>query len=75
MNEEYVCLPQQAPDAVTAKLDAAQALGVVVNYISAYQMLHPSAGVEPGQRVSLEGASGGVVSSLSCKVHTQRIIT
>jgi NADPH:quinone reductase len=41
-------------------LDAAEAVSVVLNYITAYQMLHRSAKVKPGQRVLFHGASGGV---------------
>jgi NADPH2:quinone reductase len=36
----------------------------VLNYITAYQMLHRSAKVKPGQRVLIHGAAGGVGSAL-----------
>jgi NADPH:quinone reductase len=36
----------------------------VLNYITAYQMLHRSAKVRPGQRVLIHGAAGGVGSAL-----------
>ena len=36
----------------------------MLNYITAYQMLHRSARVTPGQRVLIHGASGGVGSAL-----------
>jgi NADPH2:quinone reductase len=36
----------------------------VLNYVTAYQMLHRSAKVRPGQRVLIHGASGGVGSAL-----------
>ena len=38
----------------------AEAVAVVLNYITAYQMLDRSAKVKPGQRVLIHGASGGV---------------
>jgi NADPH:quinone reductase-like Zn-dependent oxidoreductase len=36
----------------------------VLNYVTAYQMLHRSAKVTPGQRVLIHGAAGGVGSAL-----------
>jgi NADPH2:quinone reductase len=45
-------------------LDSAEAVAVVLNYITAYQMLHRSAKVKPGQRVLIHGASGGVGTAL-----------
>src|SRR5690348_12678555 len=57
---QYVCLPQRKFIPVPAGLDPAEAVAVVLNYITAYQMLHRSAKVKPGQRVLIHGASGGV---------------
>jgi len=45
-------------------LDAAEAVSLVLNYITAYQMLHRSAKVRRGQRVLIHGAAGGVGSAL-----------
>ena len=45
-------------------LDAAEAVSLVLNYITAYQMLHRSAKVKRGQRVLIHGAAGGVGSAL-----------
>jgi NADPH2:quinone reductase len=45
-------------------LDAAEAVSLVLNYITAYQMLHRSAHVKAGQRALIHGASGGVGSAL-----------
>jgi NADPH:quinone reductase-like Zn-dependent oxidoreductase len=61
---EYVCLPQRELVAVPPGLDAAEAVSLVLNYITAYQMLHRSARVRPGQRVLIHGAAGGVGSAL-----------
>jgi len=55
---QYVCLPQRKFIPVPAGLDPAEAVAVVLNYITAYQMLHRSAKVEQGQRVLIHGASG-----------------
>ena len=61
---QYVCLPQRKFIPVPAGLDPAEAVAVVLNYITAYQMLHRSAKVKPGQRVLIHGASGGVGTAL-----------
>jgi D-arabinose 1-dehydrogenase-like Zn-dependent alcohol dehydrogenase len=57
---QYVCLPQRKFIPVPAGLDPAEAVAVVLNYITAYQMRDRSAKVKPGQRVLIHGASGGV---------------
>jgi len=49
---------------VPAGLDAAEAVSLVLNYVTAYQMLHRSAHVRPGQRALIHGAAGGVGSAL-----------
>lgn len=51
--------------AVPAGISAAEAETVVVNGITAYQMLHRSARVRPGQTILVHGASGGVGSILA----------
>jgi NADPH2:quinone reductase len=61
---EFVCLPQRELVPVPSGLDAAEAVSLVLNYITAYQMLHRSANVRPGQRVLFHGASGGVGTAL-----------
>ena len=61
---EFVCLPQRELVPVPAGLDAAEAVSLVLNYITAYQMLHRSAKVRPSQRVLIHGAAGGVGSAL-----------
>lgn len=61
---EFVCLPQRELVPVPSGLDAAEAVSLVLNYITAYQMLHRSAKVRSGQRVLIHGAAGGVGSAL-----------
>jgi NADPH:quinone reductase-like Zn-dependent oxidoreductase len=61
---EFVCLPQRELVAVPSGLDAAEAVSLVLNYVTAYQMLYRSAKVRPGQRVLIHGAAGGVGSAL-----------
>jgi NADPH:quinone reductase-like Zn-dependent oxidoreductase len=61
---EFVCLPQRELVPVPSRLDAAEAVSLILNYITAHQMLHRSARVKPGQRVLIHGAAGGVGSAL-----------
>jgi NADPH2:quinone reductase len=61
---EFVCLPQHELIPVPSGLDPAEAVSLVLNYVTAYQMLHRSAKVKPGQRVLIHGAAGGVGTAL-----------
>src|SRR5512145_291687 len=61
---EFVCLPQRELVPVPSGLDAAAAVSLILNYITAYQMLHHSAKVKSGQRVLIHGAAGGVGTAL-----------
>ena len=61
---EYVCLPERELVPVPAGLDAAEAVSVILNYVTAYQMLHRSARVAAGQRILVHGAAGGVGTAL-----------
>ena len=61
---EFVCLPQRELVPVPSGLDAAEAVSLVLNYVTAYQMLHRSTEVRPGQRVLIHGAAGGVGTAL-----------
>jgi NADPH:quinone reductase len=61
---EFVCLPERELVPVPAGVDAAEAVCLVLNYITAYQMMHRSAKVKAGQRVLIHGAAGGVGTAL-----------
>jgi NADPH2:quinone reductase len=61
---QFVCLPQSELVPVPSGLDPTEAVSLILNYITAYQMLHRSAQVNPGQRVLFHGASGGVGTAL-----------
>ena len=61
---EFVCLPQRELVPVPSGLDAAEAVSLVLNYVTAHQMLHHSAKVRRGQRVLIHGAAGGVGTAL-----------
>ncbi len=61
---EFLCLPPSELVPVPAGLDPAEAVSLVLNYITAYQMLHRTVHVTAGQRVLIHGAAGGVGSAL-----------
>jgi NADPH2:quinone reductase len=61
---EYVCLPYREWVPVPAGLDPAEAVSLILNYVTAYQMLHRSAKAVAGQRTLIHGASGGVGTAL-----------
>lgn len=45
-------------------LDPAEVAGVILNYVTAYQMIHRTAKLEPGQLALVTGANGGVGTAL-----------
>ena len=61
---EYIYLPPEELVAVPDGLDAVEALSLILNYVTAYQMLHREAQVKSGQTVLITGASGGVGNAL-----------
>src|SRR5205809_1314144 len=61
---QYVCVPRRKLVPVPEGLDAAEAVAIVLNYITAYQMLHRAAKARPGQRMLIHGASGGVGTAM-----------
>jgi NADPH2:quinone reductase len=61
---EFLCLPQGELVPLPPGLDDAEAVSVVLNYITAYQMMHRCVHAKPGQRALIHGASGGVGTAL-----------
>jgi NADPH2:quinone reductase len=61
---QYICLPESELVPVPAGLDPAEAVSLVLNYITAYQMIHRVAHASRGQRVLIHGAAGGVGTAL-----------
>jgi NADPH:quinone reductase-like Zn-dependent oxidoreductase len=61
---EYIFLRQEQLMRVPASLDPAQAVILILNYLTAYQALHRAARVKAGDRVLMIGASGGVGTAL-----------
>lgn len=61
---EYIYLGEEHLIPVPDKLDLAEAVTLILNYIVAYQTLHRSAKVKAGDKVLIIGASGGVGTAL-----------
>ena len=61
---EFVCLPQREVVPVPSGLDPAEVVSLMLNYVTAYQMLHRSTKLRAKQRALVHGASGGVGSAL-----------
>jgi NADPH2:quinone reductase len=61
---EYVCLRSRELIRVPDEPEPAEAVSLVLNYITAYQMLRYSADAKTGQSILIHGASGGVGTAL-----------
>ncbi len=57
---EYVCLPETELVPVPPGVDPAEAVCLVVNYLTAHQHLHHIGGARRGERMLVHGAAGGV---------------
>jgi NADPH:quinone reductase-like Zn-dependent oxidoreductase len=61
---EYIFLPSDELIPVPQGLDPAEAVSLVLNYTTAYQMLHRCAHIKDGERILIYGAAGGVGTAL-----------
>ncbi|GHO99995.1 NADPH:quinone reductase [Reticulibacter mediterranei] len=61
---QYLCLPEREVVPVPEQVDPAEAVSLVLNYITAYQMLHRAAHIKAGERILVHGAAGGVGTAL-----------
>lgn len=61
---EYIYLPPEELVSVPENLDPKEALSLILNYVTAYQMLNRVAEVKQGQTILITGASGGVGNAL-----------
>jgi NADPH:quinone reductase-like Zn-dependent oxidoreductase len=61
---EHACLEAEDLVPVPDGVDAAEAVCMVVNFLTAHGMMHRVAQVEPGERALVQGAAGGVGSAL-----------
>jgi NADPH:quinone reductase-like Zn-dependent oxidoreductase len=61
---EYICLPESRLTLVPEGLDPAEAVSLILSYVTAYQMLHRVAKVKQGQRILIHGAGGAVGTAM-----------
>ncbi len=61
---QYLCLSSDQLVSVPSGLDSAEAVGMVLNYTTAYQMLHRCAHIKSGESILVHGAAGGVGTAL-----------
>ncbi len=62
---EYMLLPADNLVPVPDGLDDQEAVALILSYVTAYQMLHRVARVQPGQHVLIHGASGAVGTAMA----------
>lgn len=61
---EYICLPESKLVRVSDGLDPVEAVSLVLSYVTAYQMLHRTVGIQKNQTILVHGAGGAVGSAL-----------
>lgn len=61
---EYICQPTDELVPIPEGVDPAEAVCLVANYLTAYMLLHPTAKIQSGERVLVQGAAGGTGSAL-----------
>lgn len=62
---EYICTSADRAVPVPESLDSAEAVALVVNYLTASVAMHQIARVQRGERILAHGAGGGVGSALA----------
>ncbi len=63
-NTEYANFSENLFVPLPPGIDPVEALCLVLNYVTADQMLHREARVQPGQRILVHGAAGGVGTAM-----------
>ena len=61
---DYICVPEDWLTPVPDSVDAAEAAAVVLNYATAYQILHREAKLQQGASFLVHGGAGGVGTAL-----------
>jgi NADPH:quinone reductase-like Zn-dependent oxidoreductase len=61
---EYICLPEIELVPLPDEVDPVAAVCLVLNYVTAYQILYRAAKVKTGERILIHGAAGGVGTAL-----------
>ena len=61
---QYLCVPASELTNVPDGVDPAEAVSLILNYVTAHQLIHRIAELRPGQSVLIHGAAGGVGTAL-----------
>ena len=61
---DYICVPAASLVPFHQELDPAEAVSIVLNYLTAWQMIHRFANITEGDRILVHGAAGGVGTAL-----------
>jgi NADPH:quinone reductase-like Zn-dependent oxidoreductase len=61
---ESICLPASELVPVPSNVDPAEAVCLVVNYLTAHMAMHRTARVQSGERILVQGAAGGTGTAL-----------
>ncbi|MFQ5616276.1 MAG: NAD-dependent epimerase/dehydratase family protein [Anaerolineales bacterium] len=61
---QYLAVPEEKLVPVPDGVDPAEAVSLVLNYLTAYQMMHRAAKVKTGESVLIHSAAGGVGTAL-----------
>lgn len=62
--QQFICLPETELIPVPPNLDPAEAVSVILNYLTAYQMLTRLARLSAGDTALIHGAAGGVGTAM-----------
>ena len=57
---EFICMPAEELVPVPSDLEPAEAVTMIMNYLTAHVALHQTANVRSGERILVHGAAGGV---------------
>ena len=61
---EYILINEEELISVPSELDPSEVVSLILNYITAYQMLFRSAKIKEGETIIINGAAGGVGTAL-----------
>ena len=61
---QYLCLPEEELVQVPERAQPEEAVCLVLNYITAYQMLNRITYLHPGDRILIHGAAGGIGTAM-----------
>jgi len=63
-NADYVCVKEDLLVRVPEDVNLIEAAASVLNYVTAYQMLHRVAQIKPNERILIHGAAGGLGTAM-----------